>query len=291
MLIDTEGMQQRAAVKRLLALIGVLGLVLIIFSYSDAALAIPRLPVSVAEDIGKALIVAAVLGWIVDSALKHDLIRDAVASAIGYLLPPELKKELRWIYDQRVLAQQDFHVVLEHDKSRKLVKLRGTVNRTLRNISAEKTEVRVGGGTDEWFNGEKESEIDRAQFTQNNRVTRLAPRKTVAGVSYEHSEQVVIPAGESIDIFMSYVVTLPDHGQEILTYQYPIDSPRVTVDAPESLYVNVAFSHRTKYDEDSSSIGSISKRLPGVLIPHQDIVILWHSADDVNQRKHVLSVS
>src|SRR5215212_2566836 len=46
--------------------------------------------------LGESLIVAAALGLTVDFFYKRALARDAFEASLGYLLPEELKAELRW---------------------------------------------------------------------------------------------------------------------------------------------------------------------------------------------------
>ena len=81
---------------------------------------------------------AAVLGLIVDEALKKDLVRDAVSATLGYLLPPSLKAKLGWIYGQRFVASQTLAVRLEHEPENGLVRFHGLVSRVFAMYLARK---------------------------------------------------------------------------------------------------------------------------------------------------------
>src|SRR4051812_10017244 len=116
------------------------------------------------SEIGKALVVAAILGWAVDTALKNDLVRNAVSAALGYLLPDSLKPELNWLYGQQIIAQQIYNVRLEHFLEKRAVKYHGTYQRRIENISDKTAYIRLGGGTDEWFHDMGPSTIDVCEY-------------------------------------------------------------------------------------------------------------------------------
>src|SRR4051812_37749479 len=102
MTFDDERNERRFRIQNTLVAAGLWGLLLVmvahLHSYSD-------LLEGLVSEAGKALLVAAVLGYVVDHALKHELVRDAVSAALGYLLPPQLRGEMDWVYGQKVIAQ------------------------------------------------------------------------------------------------------------------------------------------------------------------------------------------
>ncbi|MGB7543798.1 MAG: hypothetical protein WBM28_17495, partial [Burkholderiales bacterium] len=269
--IDAEGKERNVATGSLLCLIAVLGVCFVLLAHSVTAKNWDELWRGLFDEVGKALIVSGILGLIVDRALKQDLIRNAVAAAIGYLLPESLKAELSWVYGQKFLVEQTFHVRLEHRPEKHLVFFHGHVTRVIRNTSGEKAEPRIGGGTDEWFNSESESRITTCGFTRKNIFTPIQPTKNIVGIGYVCPEKIELEPNESIEVVMAYILTLGEHGTELLTHGYPIENPLVTLEVPDTLKARVVFSHRAKfYEESLPQSGSISRRLSGMLLPHQD---------------------
>jgi hypothetical protein len=293
MAIDPTRFWRRFAVNGLLLLFLLLGVLFI---------AVPHIPI-VAQSwstgfgdfvvkIGQAFFIAGILGLAVDGALKKDLVRDAVAASLGHLLPEQLKTELRWLYDQRILVEQVYHVRLEHLPEERAVRFYGSYNRRFRNVSGEAAELHVGGGCDEWFHPKGEATLEACEYRRISadkpgRTVRLQPKMGALGIGYG-PEKLELAVDEVVEVFISYTMWMPDNAYEFLTHRYLIDRPLVTVDVPSTLVAFVAFSHRDNYSEEDYTSGHISSRLERVLLPHQDIRICWHRRTDVDSRSRNL---
>ncbi len=286
---DYAGIWRKLAIRRLLGGFILLGVILVVTPHVPAAVeTYPEWVRNSCIEFGKAFVIAGILGWAIDEALKQDLVREAVAASLGYLLPERLKPELRWLYDQKILVQQTYAVRLEHFPEEKAVKFCGTYNRRFENVSGEKTELQIGGGTDEWFHPKGETVIDACEFRRikgdtPESTTAIEVKKAAIGIGYD-TGTVVIDAGEVIELFMSYTMWMHEHGYEFLTHRYLIDRPIVNVEVPPSLVAFVAFSHRDNFSEEDFKTGHISKRLERILLPHQDIRICWHRKTNVDER-------
>ena len=288
---DLAGIWRKQAVERLLwefVLGGALAIVLPQLQISIQTY--PEWALHSSIEIGKAFGIAGILGLVIDRALKNELLREAVAASLGYLLPERLKPELRWLYDQRVITQQSYDVTLEHFPEKRYVIFHGTVKRRFENVSSEKTEVKISGGTDEWFSEHGDSEIIACSWKRiekdekNTKTIQIKSEKQPFGISYNAGEQVLKP-DEILELLMSYKLILPDHGMEFLTHKNLIDRPTITVKAPPTLKVFVTFSHRDRYDQEVRSDEPVfSFTLERILLPHQDIKVSWHRADDVRMR-------
>jgi len=242
------------------------------------------------NEIGKAFVIAGLLGLIIDKALKQDLIRNAVAAAIGYLLPESLKAELVWMYDQKFMVNQTFVIRLDHMVAEKRVIFHGHYTRIIQNNSGEKAQPRISGGADEWFNPPAESQIIKCGITRKGKFTPIVPVKGIVGIGYQCAEKIELEPGDSLQVDMAYTMSVPEHGMEILTHNYPINEPLVTLDVPDTLRARVAFSHRAIVHEGPVlESGQISRRLAGVLLPYADIRIYWHSAKDIEAREKAAS--
>lgn len=279
------------AVQRLLGEFVLLGIV---------AVVVPQLP-EVAElypewvlhsciEFGKAFVVAGVLGWSIDRALKAELVKDAVYAALGYLLPERLKPELRWLYDKKVVVTQTFNARIEHLQEHKAVRLHGTYNRRFENVSGQTTVLeRIGGGTSEMFSPIEESAITCCEYRfirrdEAEKTLQIPIHKSALGIGYE-LKNVSLAEGEAIELTLTYTMIFPENGCEYLTHDNLIDRPLVNLDVDPTIVASITFSHRTKYTEASPArSGHISTRLERMLLPHQDIRIQWNKKTDVQQR-------
>jgi hypothetical protein len=270
--------------RQTLTLLGLIGVLILVLAHSKAIEA-PEIWRDLSAELGRALLIAALLGVVIDEALKRDLIRDAVSAALGYLLPQELKQELGWIYGQQVMASQSFHVRLEHIPKDRVVILHGTVQRKLTNKAGKEITVDVQGGVEEWFIPGRETKLHSCIYVRHDKSTGKKTQTNVCigkgqyGLTYGPAVVPLAPE-ESIDVTFSYAMPHADHGLEVLSFRYPLVEPTILVEAPDSLLVSATFSHRTRYrDEAPPESGVISHRLEGVLLPHQDIRIYWHRKD------------
>lgn len=294
MAVDYQRILSKLATRRLLVGFIVLGALLVLVKPVSEKY-VPHLLGDFVLEIGKAFVIAGILGWAVDEALKNDLVRNAVSAALGYLLPDRLKTELRWLYDQKILVQEVYAVRLEHFPDERAVRLSGTYNRRFENIAGERTVVTLAGGTDEWFHQKGESTIEACEYrrirSDKPEQTVIVPvKKAALGIGYNVGD-VALDVEEVIELVMSYTMWLPDHGYEFLTHKYMVDRPLVNLELPPTLVGFVAFSHRDNYSEDDFKTGHISVRLERVLLPHQDIRICWHRRDNVQQRMQAITAA
>src|SRR5215203_7463320 len=83
-----------------LTILALVGLALAALDWTEFGISWSHIRVA----LGESLIVAAALGFTVDFFYKRALARDAFEASLGYLLPEELKPELRWIYAQQIVC-------------------------------------------------------------------------------------------------------------------------------------------------------------------------------------------
>jgi hypothetical protein len=242
------------------------------------------------SEIGKALIVAGVLGMGVDFALKRDLVRDAVEAAIGYLLPPQLRNEMEWVSGLRVIAEQTYHVTLIHKPEDHVVIVRATYDRIIKNVSGETAQVRIAGGTDEWFNQTQESRITSAEYRyfRDDKYEEPIPlpiKIMEAGIAYGSEKKVSLRHDEMIHVSVAYEMVCPEHGMESLTYRYPVENPVVQVEVPPTLKAHISIRHREPaHAYKDWQTGYLTSRVNGTLLPHQDVYVIWHLAKDLEGR-------
>ncbi|HEX3318109.1 MAG TPA: hypothetical protein VHR88_08825 [Solirubrobacteraceae bacterium] len=259
--------------------------------------------------LGESFIVAAALGLTVDFFYKRALARDAFEASLGYLLPEELKDELRWIYAQHIICVEHQHQLTvrwvddEVAPGPRRVRVDYELFRTMRNVSSEPFEHPTFASVEEWFRGEP-SDVDLVEAVVRGKryvggmlVTRdvdaelpdaeasgsngapLAPSQlddTRPGVERTMEHRILLEPGEE--------VTFRYRGHEIHyesgafhdNYGAPTIRPVVTVRTPPELRAVVSFANRGR--AQATELGD-RHVLPTVLLPYQPIVIRWWPAD------------
>jgi hypothetical protein len=266
--------------------------------------------------LGESLIVAAALGLTVDFFYKRALARDAFEASLGYLLPQELKAELRWIYGQQIICvehQQEITVRWVDEDGRlepRRVRVDYELFRTMRNVSNERFDHPTFASVEEWFRGES-SDVDLVEavvrgkrYTGGTLVTRdvdaelpvdgsdgkgappvrsadasLAPSqldRTRPGVERTIDRRIVIEPGEEVTFRYRGHEIHYESGAYHDTYGAPTLRPAVTVKTPPELRAVVSFANRGR--AEATELGD-RYVLPTVLLPFQPIVVRWWPAD------------
>ena len=114
-------------------------------------------------EISKALIIAAVMGFTVDMALKKNLARDAMKTAFGYTLPAELRDGMKWLCISSRLEIKLADVGLE-DR----LEVTRTYRRTLRNITNKIERIKPYTHIGEYFFDNYASEIVLLRYKIGN---------------------------------------------------------------------------------------------------------------------------
>jgi hypothetical protein len=288
-----------------LILLALVGLALSAFDWGHALVSWTHIRTA----LGESLIVAAALGLTVDYFYKRELARDAFEASLGYLLPGELKAELRWIYGQQLIAvEHEMRVVLslldDHESGApRRVRVEFETWRTIRNVSNERVEHPTFASVEEWFRGE-DSDISVIECIHRGRRylggELVAREADLDGDSNGHSEpsspalapsrldwhrpgieralgaRVVLEPGEQAVFRYGGHEVHYDSGAFQYPYGAPTCRPAVRVEAPPGLRAEVWFGNRGR-----SEVTEIGGRyvLPNVLLPFQPIVIRWWPED------------
>jgi hypothetical protein len=248
--------------------------------------------------------VAAALGLTVDFFYKWELARDAFEASLGYLLPDELKAELRWIYGRRLVAvEHELHVVLhmldsdDHPGPRR-VRVEFESWRTLRNVSDERVEAPTFTSVEEWFRGE-DSDITEIEWVHRGHSYRgmslvvpaddlgngrrsdhgesapLSPSqldRQRPGVERMLDRRILLEPGEEAVQRVRGHETHFESGALYQTLGAPTCRPAVRVETPPGLEADVWFANRGR--SEAFAIGG-RYVLPNVLLPFQPIVVRW----------------
>lgn len=203
---EDESFIQKHAIRILLILLVVLGIL-------GVDLFEPRgiWPSQFREHLAMAVAVSGVLGLTIEFTLQRDLARNVFKAAIGYLLPEELKAELRWIYGLPVLCERHVQTVsLDPIPETDLVRVRVTMVRVFRNVSDAKFELPISLGIEEWFHKDHPSKILTVNYEMNGKSVDLElstkMRRSASGISIE-PEVVQLDPAQRITVSMEFEET------------------------------------------------------------------------------------
>lgn len=243
--------------------------------------------------LGTASVTAAILGLAIDRFLKRDLARDAVEVALGYLLPEDIKEEMRWIYHQQFLCRehvQTHHLLLNDDGE--TITMKVTIQRRLVNLTDEVQPLDIGLAVDEWGFRAGPSKITRVAYRLENRQWQEMDTDKAAyesGVLEVKPIEVPIPRGAAVELEFIYQETKRINDVHHSVFAKPTRHPRVIVSADEQLEHYVRFGHRKQAEMTPNPEGG-SYRLSGTLLPQQSVEVRWwKKADDGEMRDSVSS--
>jgi hypothetical protein len=235
---------------------------------------------SLVTELGVAFVIAAVLAVLVDGSLKLGLAKDVFETTFGYLLPKELRGELQWIHDQKLLCEHHsshFTITKLDDRS---VILRESFDRTFRNISNGTLNFSPSLSIDDWNHPTRKSrilllgyEVDSKEVVQKE--GELLVRSLDLGVitAVPKHDAIQLARDESIRVW-GIIEEVPSlNGHHVSVFKYPTCNPHVRITADDSFVARAAFGHREKVHARELGIGVW--QLEGVLLPNQPIRIEW----------------
>lgn len=234
-------------------------------------------------EFGVALIIAAVLAVLVDWTLKAGLARDVFETTFGYVLPRELRGELQWIYDQKLLCEQhNSHFTISKLDDRAVV-LRETFDRVYRNVSNGSYEFEPSLAIDEWNHPKRKSRIVLLGYEVNGESVeeyegQLAVEKLQFGVirALPKHPRITLSPDQRIRVWgiIEEVPALNDH--HVSVFKSATCNPHVRVTAEAGIEARVTFGHREKVHAKTAGPGVW--QLEGVLLPNQHIRLEWRTS-------------
>ncbi len=268
---------RRHGIRLLLCLFLILGVLgVIVFEHGGPY------PFRFGEHIFMALSVAAIIGLAIDLTLQQQIVANVFEAAIGYLLPEELRSELRWIYNLPTICVQHVQTVkLERIDGTDLIRYRSNVTRCFKNLTDKEVPFGIGVGTDEWFHPGHSSRIVSMsyQIDGESDTGNIAPahvQKRSDGIETK-TVTVMLGTGKRITTSFEIEEIRRENDWAFITFGTPTANSTVIIDAPSDLVARVDFDHRMK--EELTRKGDNTWQLNGTLLPHQTIRIKWYRKD------------
>jgi hypothetical protein len=113
-----------------------------------------------AKELSPPLLIAGILGLTVDTFLKREFARDVFVAAFRYVLPDELKEEVRRIISYKFLCTQSTTIIRLTTIDNDLMRAHISHERTFKNITDHAESFAGKFAIDEWDFGQARSAIE-----------------------------------------------------------------------------------------------------------------------------------
>lgn len=242
----------------------------------------------VIRDIGIAMFISGILGLSFELVFHQRLLEDTFKASIGYLLPPELRPEMEWIYTQGLMATEHFQRIelTVHEANTLIMNVK--INRTLRNVSHQTVRFKRGGAIDKWFPlspGAKFLSMGyRIGKKEDEKMEDDIPVEKVAHALVTRDQKPIkVRPNEYLVLWMEYQEKKHMNDATFITFSYPTVNPVVELRYPEGVEAICFFSHRGQAQVQHE--GSGRYRLPATLLPNQHIQVRWWNQEEAEKWK------
>jgi hypothetical protein len=110
-----------------------------------------------------AVAIASVIGFVLEEALLREFGREVFLASVGYVLPRQLRPEMRWLCQLNEMCISDV-MTCSLTPLGSSVKFHVHRTQVVKNIGQSTHELKVGLGIDQWFRPEEESRILKFSF-------------------------------------------------------------------------------------------------------------------------------
>jgi hypothetical protein len=229
----------------------------------------------IAEALCPPLFTAGVLGLTVDTFLKREFARDVFTAAFRYVLPDELKEEVRRIIGYKFLCTDSLSVVTITELSDELVRVHISHERTFKNITDHTEPFVVTVALDEWGFEEK-SHVEEC-YVQSGDTRKDAE----ASPDYKNKIEAIGLKSEVLDIKSGDTVKTVSKGYEVhrkngeihMEFSHPSTNPVVRVEVPAGIQESCTFG----IPNEKVTLSRITKqyKLEGTQFPGQHTRVRW----------------
>ncbi|HZO26702.1 MAG TPA: hypothetical protein VFH48_12020 [Chloroflexota bacterium] len=278
--MDDEKSTSDRTVQLVLALMALAGLAIHGGLYAahdviDHAHPLVRGAAHMVEYVAHGLVVAAILGIVVDHFLKQKLQEEVFKATLGYLLPPALRSAMEWMYSQQVICTYcRVNVTLRPLDDQSAVWVDVEITRRLQNASGNDAAVPM------YFEIDNDVEVEIRRFTARLRSdTRWESKELRTDFTVRKElEPYRMSPREIITTEVDWSAKRPVNGDHSEVWLRATVDPVVTITAPEDFIVKVDAS--TTHGDMTcrpTGPGQTEWSMPegGVLLPGQALVVKW----------------
>jgi hypothetical protein len=219
-----------------------------------------------------AVAIASVIGFVLEEALLREFGREVFLASVGYVLPRELRPEMRWLCQLNEMCTQDV-MVCALTPIGDSVKFHVYRKQVVKNIGQNRHELKVGLGIDQWFRSDGESRILKFSFVTEGQSWFHSgeSRKSDFGMNLPVDiPSVLLEKDQEVTITSEFEEVYPRNGYFFMHIKYATSGARVTVNCPDELGVYVDFANRDGHE--TLRVGH-DYVCPFTLLPYQRMAI------------------
>lgn len=225
------------------------------------------------NEMGVALVVAAILGLTVDWALKAEFARDVFRAAFSYVIPSEFKNEVAKILTYDFMAEKHLWKVQIKKVDDETVLVTCSIERTLRN----RTSLRKMKGNYlqayEWHFKNGRTEILECSVKNEDGAIEnaLAVERSPYQVETRTKEFMVLP-NRTVEIWSKSSQYRRISGEMYETFLTPALNPEIEVEISDEFHHEVEFGAVSTTGKEKYTNRT---RLDGVYFPGQFMMVRW----------------
>jgi hypothetical protein len=228
--------------------------------------------VGILHDVGIAFVVSSILGFTIDTFLKQQISKDVFEAAVGYILPPELREEVRWITSFEFLARKSLHRVTIDDLGNGTVKVSTDIDRELENITSTPKPIRSRADVDEWEQGQPSEILACEITTPEGRTLECSPVENMGHYLHAETEEVLVRPQQKIRLFYRFIEYKSKNDLITFGLAYPSTNPEIDVTVSPSLEFEAGFGH---HGETVTMHFGSRRMLRGTFLPHHILSVRW----------------
>ena len=243
-----------------------------------------------AQSVGIALITAFAIGVTLDISFRTRLARDVFSEAFGYILPQEIRDEIKWVtsLDRIAISYEHDFFLKPHSTNRDLLVLEEAVKREIKNLSDGPIKVRPSVGVQEWFHHDFESEVLNLAYKHMSGKNELGSGSIADGKAeilshlqgghIRHArvkDELTVYPNESVIITWR---TREAKSKNDAAYSFSgsaARNPSLSIEVDPALNVEYEVKFQSRHQGDLIELEGDRFELKGLLLPLQTVRVRW----------------
>ena len=230
------------------------------------------------KELSSALIVAGVLGVTVDTFLKKELARDVFTTAFNYVLPKELKDEVRRIIEYKFLCIESNTIIKLTPIQNDLMRVNMSHERLFENISDHGAQFMATFALDEWgFDSHSAIEECRLIFSDGREEPLeddldYKDRRDALG---RKTKEVTVDSGAKVRVVTKGFEIHRRNSEVHISFSHPSVKPSVVIELPEDQCDHLCSFVSIPDRRITKSEINLRYQLDGNQFPGQHIRVRW----------------
>jgi len=220
----------------------------------------------------EAIAISSVIGFALEEALLREFGREVFLASVGYVLPKELRPEMRWLCQLNEMCTQDL-MICNLTPIGDSVKFHVHRTQVVKNIGQNRYVLKVGLGIDQWFRRDGESRILKFAFvTEGQSWSHTGNvKKSEFGMNLPDGvPDVLLEKDQEVTISSEFEEVYPRNGYFFMHIKYATAGARITVTCPDELGVYVELPNRVGHE--TLRVGH-DYVCPFTLLPYQKMAV------------------